>query len=373
MGLNLKDILDNFAFIGQYLEHEAFGSGHIHHTYKFTFEELGKTKSYLVQKMNTQVFKQPQILMKNIEQVSQHLQKKYQRLPDSGRRCLKLILSKDQKSFYQNASGDYWRVFDFIENTYSLDSVENPQQAYQAAKAFATFTKDLMDLPVHQFQATIPNFHHIGQRYQNFLLAERKASDQRIHRATATFPLNAQNKENLLYFMHQKAKWVSEVEAITKLLPARLIHNDTKVNNVLLDRTTDEGICIVDLDTVMPGYLLYDFGDMVRSSVSPLPEDVSHRDLVQVRKPIFEALVKGYLEVLGDYMNHQEKACLFLGAKLMTFIMALRFLTDFLEGDIYYKIKHPLHNLDRAINQVQLLLALEAQEGKLQRIIANHA
>lgn len=354
----LDEILSQFVFEGKYLRHMAFGTGHIHHTFKITFEKDSDIKEYLLQRINTDTFHKPNALMSNIERVSKHLQSKYRYLADKERRFLELIPTKNQANFYLDRSDKYWRAYYFINNTYSLDWVESPEQAYQAARAFAIFVKDLMDIEITQFQETIPNFHHLGSRYQHFLIARQKANPQRLKEANLALDLIEKNNS-----------LVAEVESIITQLPLRLVHNDTKINNVLLDKASHKGLCVVDLDTIMPGYLLYDFGDMMRTFLSPVPEDCPDLALVKIRQDIFMALSQGYLEVLGKKMHPLEREHLFLGGKLMTYIMAIRFLSDFLEGDPYYKIHYPLHNLDRAMNQLELLKNLNEQEFALRKIL----
>ena len=340
----IEEIIENFEFKGAYQEYIPFGGGHIHDTFKLVFKQQSTTHTYLLQKMNTTVFQKPLTVLQNIQRVSEHLSQKYQHITDGIKRYLRLIPAKNKQVFYQDNQRQFWRAYDFIQDTYSPGFVETPEQAYEAARSFATFVKDLMDCPVEGFQETIPNFHHLGVRFGNFEKAIKNATQERVSKS-AKPTLAAINKKYL----------VDEVLTVLSKLPLRVVHNDTKVNNVLLDKQTNKGLCVVDLDTVMPGYLCYDFGDLVRTSVSPVGEDDSNLGAIELRLPIFRAIVKGYLEVLGNLMHPLEKKHLFLGAKLMTFIMAIRFLTDYLEGDVYYKIAHPLHNLHRAKNQLQLL------------------
>ena len=354
----LQEFIENFEFEGIYRDHQAFGDGHIHDTFKLIFEQENTSNTYLLQKMNTTVFQKPLAVMQNIQRVSEHLSKKYQLVSDGHRRYLNLVPLKNRQAFYQDRQGQYWRAYDFIQDTFSPNFVETPAQAYEAAHAFATFVRDLIDCKVEMFQETIPNFHHLGLRFESFEESAENADSERVSVSEKTIEM-AKSKKYLL----------NEVTKVLTQIPLRVVHNDTKINNVLLDKQTGKGLCVVDLDTVMPGYLLYDFGDLVRTSLSPVAEDHPDLETIEIRLPIFKAIVKGYLEVWRDVIHPLEKKYLFLGAKLMTYIMAIRFLTDYLDGDVYYKIIHPLHNLDRAKNQLHLLGLLEEQEEILQNEI----
>jgi aminoglycoside phosphotransferase (APT) family kinase protein len=238
----------------------------------------------------------------------------------------------------------------------TYDAVESPQQAYQAAKAFGQFQKMLADLPAPRLHDTIPDFHHTPKRFANLKQAilDNKANRLSLAKAEIDFAL--------------KRKSICSVLLDAKL-PERVTHNDTKFNNVMLDNATGEGICVIDLDTVMPGLALYDFGDMVRTTTSPAKEDERDLSKVTMQFPMFEALVRGYLSSAGEFLTPAEKKFLAFSGKLITFEIGLRFLTDFLEGDTYFKVHRDGHNLDRCRTQFKLVESIEQQENEMNRLV----
>lgn len=331
-----------FALSGKITQIQTFGNGHIHDTYLLHTKEGQQEYAYILQRFNDQVFSQPALVMQNIMKVTQHLKQQGFATPE-------LVLTCQNEPYHRDEGGACWRVLTFITDTYTIEEVQNTRQAYEAAKCFGGFARSLTTLPLTQIHETIPQFHDLAHRYTQFTQA-----------LTAhAFPEREKEAAKAIEWITKRQKLRDEVAATLPKLPLRVLHNDTKVNNVLLHQHTHQGVCAIDLDTVMPGYVLYDFGDMVRTFVSPVPEDAQELEKVMVRQDILEALTKGYLEAWGDALEAAEKESLGLGARLMPYIIGMRFLTDYLQGDVYYKTAYAEHNLHRAMNQLTLLEGLE--------------
>jgi aminoglycoside phosphotransferase (APT) family kinase protein len=334
-----------------------YGSGHINDTYCAVFRQGGVPIRYILQRINTGIFRNPITLMENIQRVTSHLTAKSAAEPDRARRVLTLIPARDGRAWYVDAERGYWRVYRFVEGAHTYDAVESAQQAYQAARAFGHFQKLLVDLPAPHLHATIPDFHNTPKRFAAFEQAVVADSVGRaIHvRAEIDFA-----------FAHQSIAAV----LLDANLPQRVTHNDTKFNNVLLDDATGEGICVIDLDTVMPGLSLYDFGDMVRTTTSPAMEDEQDLSKVALQFPMFEALARGYLSSAGSFLTRSEKQHLAVAGKVIAFEQGIRFLADHLTGDTYYKIHRLNHNLDRCRTQFKLVESIEQQEDKMNVLIS---
>jgi hypothetical protein len=294
--------------------------------------------------------------MENVQRVTAHLAEKCGGATDQSRRSLTLIAARDGRSFYCDAQGNHWRVYIFIEKARTFDAVESPSQAFQAAKAFGQFQKLLADLPAPRLQDTIPDFHHTPKR---FAALEKAIADDVSNRARLAQP-------EIEFALRHKAICRVLLEAN---LPERVTHNDTKFNNVMLDDATGEGICVIDLDTVMPGLALYDFGDMVRTATSPAKEDERELSKVTLQFPMFEALARGYLSSAGEFLTPAEKKFLPFSGQLITFEIGIRFLTDFLAGDTYFKVHRDGHNLDRCRTQFKLVESIEQQETAMNKLV----
>ncbi|MGH7993616.1 MAG: phosphotransferase enzyme family protein, partial [Limisphaerales bacterium] len=279
---DVHTVARQFQVYGDFLSAEPYGSGHINDTYCVRFDQGGTQVRYIFQRINHNIFKHPAALMENIRRVTAHLGEKSIMERGRSRRVLTLIFTLDGDSFHCDSLGNYWRAYLFIENACTYDAVESPRQAFEAAKAFGHFQKLLADLPAPRLHDTIPDFHNTPKRFvqlENTIEADIVNKAQ-IAKAEITFALN------------HKAITGTLLDA---KLPERVTHNDTKFNNVMLDDSTGEGICVIDLDTVMPGLALYDFGDMVRTTTSPAKEDERDLSKVTLQFPMFEALVRGYL------------------------------------------------------------------------------
>jgi len=354
---NLLAIARRFQFPGDPISATPYGSGHINGTWSVTCHPAAR---FILQRINPHIFKRPVALMENIQRVTSHLAAQLQGQPDAARRVLSLISARDGQAWHVDSDGSYWRAWRFIDRTRSYDTVETPQQAWQAAHAFGQFQQLLANLPPPRLHDTIPDFHHTPKRFA--VLKQAIAGDV-AHRAIhaqpeIAFALARQSIAGVLLDAH---------------LPERVTHNDTKFNNVLLDDSTGEALCVIDLDTVMPGLALYDFGDMVRTTTSPSAEDEPDPSKVAMQFPMFEALVRGYLSTAGSFLTQTEKQHLAVSGKLITFEQGIRYLTDYLAGDTYYKVSRPDHNLDRCRTQFKLIQSIEHQEESMHRLVESIA
>ncbi len=351
---DLRSIASAFQIWGDFVSAEPYGSGHINDTYALTFDQGGAGVRYLLQRVNHIIFTDVPGLMDNVARVCAHAQTRLAAdgCPDASRRALTLIPTRDGAAFYLDATGNHWRVYIFVENATGHDIVESETQAFEAARAFGAFQKLLTDLPGERLNETIPDFHNTPKRYAAFEAALEADTHNRAAEVKVEIEwLQAQrDSTGALLDLHARG-----------LIPERITHNDTKLNNVLLDNATGEAICVIDLDTLMPGLALYDFGDLVRTATSPVAEDEPDTSKVTMQLPMFGALVRGYLESAGEFLTPTEIANLPLSGRILTLTLAIRFMTDFLQGDVYYKIHHPNHNLQRCRTQIALVDSIDAQ------------
>ena len=350
----LQEISRHFQIYGEIQHAETFKIGHINETYSATYDQGGTRVRYIHQKINKGVFKNPVAVMKNVMRVTTHIRRKLEatNAPDLTRRSLIVIPTRDGKSHYVGRDGEFWRTFVFVEGTQTFEAVQTPAQAFQAGRAFGEFQSLLADLPGGRLHETIPAFHDTRKR---FVALQQAVHKDRYNRA--------RNARPEIQFALSRANLVGII------LDAMATHNDTKFNNVMLDSATGEAMCVVDLDTVMPGCALYDFGDMIRTTTSPTLED--ERDLTKVKMhlPIFKKLAEGYLSTAGDCLNKAEKNLMAFSGKLITLELGFRFLTDFLSGDNYFRIHRPDHNLDRCRTQFKLVESIEQQEKAMQKFV----
>jgi aminoglycoside phosphotransferase (APT) family kinase protein len=354
----------HFEIAGDLVSATRYGTGHINESYLVTFDQEGARLRFLLQRLNTNVFRDAPALMENVLRVTSHLRARLiaAGASDVSRRTLTVVPSRDGRSYHRGADGGFWRAYDFIEGTRTYDVVESPEVAREAARAFARFQRNLVDLPGVRLHETIADFHHSPRRFEAFEAAVAADSHRRAAGAAA----------EVRHAFEARARVERLVElAKSGQVPERVTHNDTKVNNVLFDAVSagagsPEAICITDLDTVMPGLVLYDFGDLVRTAATTAAED--ERDLSRVRlaPEMFRALARGYIEEAGDFLTRAERDHLVFSAWLMTFEVALRFLTDHLQGDVYFRIHRPGHNLDRARAQFRLAQSIREAEGELE-------
>lgn len=353
---NAGAVARQFEICGDFVEARSFGSGHINDTYRVTFTENGAPHCSILQRINHHIFTQPVALMENIQRVTAHLAAQVAGDPDRARRALELIPARDGRAWHVDAEGYCWRAYRFIPNVRSYDAVESPEQAFQAGKAFGRFQELLAGLPAPRLHDTIPNFHNTPMRFR--ALQQAIATDA-VGRVAQAMP------EIEFALAHEPMTGV----LLAANLPERVTHNDTKFNNVMLDEATGEAICVVDLDTVMPGLAGYDFGDMVRTTTSPALEDERDLSKVTMQFSMFEALVRGYLSAAGGFLTGAEIELLAFSGKLITFETGIRFLADHLAGDTYFKVHREGHNLDRCRTQFKLVESIEQQEAEMNRLV----
>ena len=358
----LQEISRHFQIYGEILHAETFKIGHINETYSATYDQGGTRVRYIHQKINRGVFRQPAALMKNVMRVTSHLRRKLesQNARDITRRSLVVIPTRDGHTFHRSRDGEYWRTFVFVEGVQTFEAVQSPAQAFQAGRAFGEFQSLLVDLPGDRLHETIPNFHNTRKRFAALQLAIENDHLNRAREAGAEIKFALKHEPIVDVILTAMAK---------KKIPERITHNDTKFNNVMLDTLTGEAKCVVDLDTVMPGCALYDFGDMVRTTTSPTLEDERDLTKVKMHMPIFKQLAKGYLSTAGSFLKRAETSLLAFSGKLITFEIGIRFLTDFLSGDTYFRIHRPGHNLDRCRTQFQLAASIAQQEKAMQKFV----
>ena len=334
---------------------KGFGNGHINGT--FLVETDAK---FVLQRINTHVFGDPVGLMKNIVLVTEHIRKK----SASGKeeRTLSVIPTIDGKSFFCDSQGSFWRVFNFIEGSVSYDAVRDIDDFYRCGEAFGAFQGILSDLPAGELCEVIKDFHNTPVRYENLMRAAEADPCSRYSQVAGE-----------VEFVRQRKDFCCALENAHRAgeLPLRVTHNDTKLNNILFDERTGEPLCVIDLDTVMPGFSVNDFGDSIRFGASTAAEDERDLTKVSLDLSLFEAYARGFLKGCAGRLTETEVELLPEGALMMTLECGMRFLTDYLMGDVYFKIHYPTHNLDRAKNQFALLSDMEAKLPDMKRIISD--
>jgi thiamine kinase-like enzyme len=363
----LWEVLDQFAIYGELETIEPFGRGHINSTFRSQWNQAGVRVRYTHQRINERVFIHPDEVMENISRVTGHIAKKVQNLSDRSRRVLSVVPLRDGKPYVRDSEGGWWRTYLFIEGAHTLEVAESPEDARFLGASVGRFQKQLADLPPPRLFDTIPDFHNMEKRYLRFYEALEK--DAR-GRAAAVRPETAFMQEN-------EERGAVLIRALRDgSIPERICHNDTKMNNILIDDNSDNTgteypvSCVLDLDTVMPGTSLFDVGDLIRTVSSRAEED--ERDLSRVAFDcrLFEALIGGYFSEAGEFLLPEEKALVVESGRNFAQLMGLRFLTDYLEGDLYYQIARPEHNLDRCKNQIALIRSMDSKWGEVERIAA---
>jgi Ser/Thr protein kinase RdoA (MazF antagonist) len=354
---DLSQIAARFAMSGSFAEARPLGRGHVHDTYRVTADD---GSAYTLQRINRRVFPDPGQVMRNVVRVTEHLAARLGDRPDAARRHLRVVASRDGSPGWIDAHGEVWRMYRFIEGVYTLDPCPDPRSAYAAARAFGEFLDQLGDLDAADWPETIPFFHHTGRRVAALRRSiERNAAGRRPRvAAEIEFALSRADR------LPPLAEWLESGR-----IPRRLSHNDTKINNVLFDRATGQGLCVIDLDTCMPGSALYDFGDMARTMTSPTAEDETDRSKIGLDAERFEALTRGFIEGMAGRLTAGEAAHLPDAGRVMTYTVGIRFLTDYLDGDVYFKVHRPDHNLDRCRAQFALLESMERQRDEMDRIV----
>ncbi|WP_394202353.1 phosphotransferase enzyme family protein [Shewanella waksmanii] len=327
------------------------GNGHINDTYLVR----GEHAEMVLQRINTEVFKTPNALVNNAQKIAQHLRQKRQ-CAEYHLKVVSPLMTQDHQLAVDLADNGFWRAINYLPNSHSIDVVGDEQQAQAAAKAFGHFSQALSDFDAEQIDDVIPQFHHLPGRITQLEQAVAHNSKQRLA-----------DCQQWVDFALTQQGLLKELSDIESQLPKRICHNDTKINNMLFDKRDMSSMAIIDLDTCMKGHLMYDFGDMVRTFCSPEEEDSTNLSNVQVRENIFAAICQGYLSELSSVLTEAERKSLWLGAKIICLMIGVRFLTDHLNGDVYFNIHHENHNLERAANQFTLYKSLLANEAKLKK------
>ncbi len=362
---DVQAVTAQFELAGTFVDAQPYGSGHINDTYLVRMQQGQTLTPWILQRINHRIFTNVPGLMENIQRVTEHLRQRLLASPgsDPSRETLTVVPTRGGAAYLQDAEGGFWRAYVFITGARTYDEVQSRDMAREAAKAFGTFQKLLMDLPAPALHETIPYFHHTPNRFAK--LEEALAADG-AGRAESC-------RAEIAFALARKASTALLVDQLAAgVLPLRVTHNDTKINNVMIDDGDGRGVCIIDLDTVMPGTVLYDFGDEVRTTTGTAAED--ERDLKKVRFQIdmFEALVQGYLEAARAFLVPAEVDQLAFCGRLITFEIGIRFLTDYLQGDVYFKTHRPGHNLDRLRTQFEMVRQMEERTEEMERIVSRY-
>ncbi len=360
MDPDLKQITAKFQINGTVQSVVPYGSGHINDTYKVTLKHQTKTE-LILQRINHFVFKEPDKLMQNVKRVTEHIKKKIEAAGTNDQtRYLYFIDTRDGRPCYKDCNNNYWRLCNFISNTVSYDLVTDSRVASAGGKLFGNFQNMLTDLKGATLHETIPDFHNVAHRLQQFRTA---VSNDPLKRCSEI-------KAEIDFVEKRSAEMMQIIELGQKrLLPVRITHNDAKFNNILFDAETGKALCIIDLDTVMPGYILYDFGDAIRTAANTGAEDDTDLGRVGINMKLFKAFTSGYLSTARQFITKTELNYLAFAAKLFAYIIGLRFLTDYINGDKYFKTAHRGHNLQRTRAQFKLLSSMEANFNEMNAIV----
>lgn len=352
MGSDLNFIMKQFLLDS---EINPYGDGHINHTY------LTTSRKYIMQRINTNIFTKPHELMENIYNVTEHVRKKI--IAEGGnpdRETLTIIPTLKGDKYYKTEDNEYYRVYKFVDDTAYYSVAEDPVQLYHAARAFGKFQNMLNDFPIDKLYETIPDFHNTRARFSQLLQAIKE------------------DRSGRLKFVEKEVNWALEqefmVDEITNAIkdgsvPLRVTHNDTKINNVLFDKESGKGICVIDLDTVMPGSLLYDYGDALRAGAATAAEDEKNLSLMWFDMAAFRQFTKGYLEEMLPVMTKKEIELLPLSARMLTYECGIRFLADYLNGDTYFKTSREEHNLDRARTQFKICKDIDKKREEMESVV----
>jgi Ser/Thr protein kinase RdoA (MazF antagonist) len=358
----VKETAAQFEIPGNFAEAASYGGGHIHDTYLLRFEDSARSARYILQRINTRVFRDPVALMDNLWRIcrSQRRELERENANDPERRHLRLVPTTEDRTHWVDPKGGYWRCFHFQEGTRSLDRVETEHQAYETARTFGRFAARLTRFEGPRLAITIPDFHNLEHRYAALKAAILADSHGRAK------PVEAE--------IDRAADWYEALrgalrEAESESLPIRIVHNDCKINNVLLDAETGEGLCAIDLDTVMDGNVLADFGELVRTSSCRSAEDEAGLGEMAIELDLVRGVARGYLSSMGAILTPLELNALPLAGPLMAFENAIRFLTDHLSGDVYFRTHRKAQNLDRARAQLRRVELLEAERDAIRKII----
>ena len=358
---DIKFILPHFRFVGKYTDGLELTSGNINNTYLITFEDKGERHYYTLQHINKFVFKNPNEVMSNIEKVTRHIASMYEKNgEDPTRHVLQLVPTKDGGYLYQDDEGHFWRAYDYITGTSAYDAPRKDEHIFETGRIFGEFQKHLANFPADELYATIPDFHNTTKRFYTFVASVAADRAGRVRHI-----------ENEIEFMFEHRKLMNKIVNMLDngKLPLRVTHNDTKINNILIDNETDKATCVIDLDTVMPGSSLYDFGDAIRFCASTAAEDEPDTKKIKLDMHAFRLFTEGFLSETNGFLTVEEIRQLPLGVLVITCELAMRFLTDYIDGDVYFKVRSPEHNLVRARAQMALLTDMETKYEEMCNII----
>ncbi len=361
----LPQIMAQFAIDGDFLDIKPYGTGHINSTFLTRFRQAdGSVQKFIAQRINQRVFTKPAQVMANIERVTAHLRQKIaQNGGDPNREVLTLLSTRDGRPYHKTNDGGYWRVERFIEGAKTYQHAPSLAHYYEAAYAYGRFQSMLADFPVNELYETIPDFHHTEKRLSAFETAVAQDKARRALNVTAE-----------INFIRERAHMAPALTHLqeTGQIPLRVTHNDTKFDNVMIDTQTGKGVCVIDLDTVMPGIAMFDFADAARSGANTAAEDERETAVVQFNLTIYDRLAHGFLDATRHYLTPLEIDHLAFAARLITYEQAMRFLTDYLNGDDYYKTDYPQHNLIRCRTQIRLLQLMEASQTEMAAIVERY-
>lgn len=357
---DIREIATHFELEGGFVSAERYGRGHINDTFVVNVEVKSRTARYIFQRINEYVFRDPVALMNNIRRITEHLNTK----SVDARSRLSLVPGTDGGHCYQDENDRYWRAYPLIEGARTYDEVASTAQAREAAAIFGRFQNLVSDLPAPRLHEVIVDFHNTPAHYRQFHEVLRRDSHDRVRLCTAEI-------DRALAYEEVAAMLVALQN--TGAIPERIAHNDTKLNNVMFDEQTGKALCVIDLDTVMPGLILYDFGDLVRTATSPAAEDETVHSKVKMRMEYFEALVEGYLSTAMDFLTDAEIEYLHVAGKVITIETGVRFLSDYLSGDEYFRIRRPGQNLDRCRAQFALVASIDEQLDNMRRAVTSVA
>lgn len=360
----VRHILSQFSVYGDLESFKGFGNGHINNTYISVRNQGGTLVRYTHQRINKNVFKNPEQVVQNIHNVTGHIYNKLAAEQNGSispsRRVLQIVPAKDGKLWHIDDAGDYWRTYVFIEHASTLEVMSGTDLAYKVGKAAGTFQKQLSDYTGPVLYETIPRFHDMHWRYEQF--------DEAVASDNADRLSSVKDEVDFLQANRDRGMILSDGLA-NGTLKSGITHNDTKLNNILFDDATGEAICMIDLDTVMPGTVLFDTGDLIRTATNTGAEDERDLSKVGFDTDLFRALIGGYMSEASDFLTDYEKSLIAESGRVFAQIMAVRFLTDYLNGDVYYKIERPSHNLDRTRTQLTLMKSMDAQKTEIESIM----
>ncbi|MBQ8321350.1 MAG: aminoglycoside phosphotransferase family protein [Clostridia bacterium] len=365
MADQIQSIISNFNVEGEFVSAVPYGSGHINNTKYVVINQNGKNKEYILQRINKNVFKDPAKLMENYTSVTEFLRKNIiKNGGDPDRETINVVKTREGKNFYLDEDGEYWRLILFVTDSLSFDKVERPEQFYDSAVAFGNFQYLLKSYPAETLTETIVNFHNTPVRFANLMAAVDADKCGRLSEVTSE-----------VEFCKEREEFAATLERAREAgeLPLRVTHNDTKLNNILFDKETGKPICVIDLDTIMPGYSVNDFGDSIRFGATTALEDEADLTKVNFDISLYELYVKGFIEGAKGGLTQCELDLLPIGAIMMTFECGMRFLTDYLEGDTYFRTSRPAHNLDRARNQFKLVSDMEKKLPEMREIVNKYS